>query len=191
MSLSYPHRLKAYGGQSFVCLCIPIIPTSGLTYWEYASNDYALIWSWFSKSEPLDSLILNLPSLLYFQVWPHWSSLEGLFVWFNPPLLLAIFECYIYQGQWVLAGRQETQSVDRATASQSCQYNSCSLLTVIWLFSKPLIWNTIEPFRRSSWGLGAAGCFPSIFFFSGRSCAWHLTLKWFGMPELSHKEWSS
>lgn len=28
---------------------------------------------------------------------------------YNLPLLLAISERYIYQGQWVLAGRQETQ----------------------------------------------------------------------------------
>ena len=98
-------------------------------------------------------------------MWSHWPSAEGWFLGYNAPLSLALSECYIYQGQWVLALRQETQSVDRATTSQSCQYNSCSLLTVIWLFSKPLIWNTIGPLRRSSWGSGTAGNFPSIFFF--------------------------
>ena len=166
------------------------------TYWQCASNDYALICLRFSKSTPPGSSNPLSTVFAWFLDLVSWFSAEGWFLWYNAPLSLVLSECYIYQGQWVLAVRQETQSVDRATTSQSCQYNSCSLLTVIWLFSKPLIWNTIGPLRRSSWGSGTAGNFPSIFYFLffflplGDHAPDISTLKWFTMPGLPCKEWS-
>lgn len=40
--------------------------------------------------------------------------------------------CCIYQGQWDLAGRQESQYVDRATTKQLCQDNPYSSLAVVY-----------------------------------------------------------
>lgn len=102
---------------------------------------------------------------------------------------------------WVLH-LSGTVGLGRQTRNTICRQSHCKpILPVQFLLfadSRMVVFQASNmeyhrAFQKELLRTGAAGCFPLLFppFSFGRLCAWDLTVKWLGMPRLSHKEWSS
>lgn len=125
-------------------------------HWNAGGRNHMIYFSAFPKS-----LLVALPAEDTHILFMHWCTpwcsrstispsafflelgFTGFFhgsACYSQPSFLAISECCIYQGQWDLAGRQESQYVDGATARQPCQQDPYSSVHWQQCISFPNLW---------------------------------------------------